>query len=283
MNPSAVPALLLAFVVGLLVGSFLNVCIHRWPSYQSVVRPRSRCPQCEAPIAWYDNIPLLSYAWLRGRCRSCGAGISLRYPIVELLNGLLYAYLLWRFGVDPVAAKMAVFGSMMLILIFTDLTAYILPDEITLGGLVLGVALSPFLPHAAGPVRFFLTLAGTQWAPWMVSLAESIAAAVIVGGFLFLLGEAYYRLRRREGLGFGDVKMMAMVGAFWGLGHAVLTLIIGSITGSLVGIAIVLIGRKKWTYELPFGTYLGVTAIVVMLWRAEMLSWYWQTVLQQTR
>ena len=283
MHPSAVPALLLAFVLGLLVGSFLNVCIHRWPSYQSVVRPRSRCPQCEAPIAWYDNIPLLSYAWLRGRCRSCGAGISLRYPVVELLNGLLYAYLLWRFGVDPAAAKMAVFGSMMLILIVTDLTEYILPDEITLGGLVLGLVLSPFLLHAAGPVRFFLTLAGTEWAPWMLSLAESIGAAVIVGGFLFLLGEAYYRLRRREGLGFGDVKMMAMVGAFWGLGHAVLTLIIGSITGSLVGIAIVLIGRKKWTYELPFGTYLGVAAIVVMLWRADMLSWYWQTVLQQTR
>ena len=283
MNPSDVPALLLAFVLGLLVGSFLNVCIHRWPSYQSVIRPRSRCPQCEAPITWYDNIPLLSYALLRGRCRSCGTGISLRYPVVELLNGLLYAYLFWRFGMDPVVAKMALFGSMMLILIFTDLTEYILPDEITVGGLVLGIALSPFVPHAAGPVRFFLTVAGTEWAPSMVSVAESVAAAVIVGGFLFLLGEAYYRFRHREGLGFGDVKMMAMVGAFWGLGYAVLTLIIGSITGSLVGIAIVLIGGKKWTYELPFGTYLGVAAIVVMLWRADMLSLYWQTVLPPTR
>ncbi len=283
MNPSDVPALLLAFVLGLLVGSFLNVCIHRWPSYQSVIRPRSRCPQCEAPITWYDNIPLLSYALLRGRCRSCGTGISLRYPVVELLNGLLYAYLFWRFGMDPVVAKMALFGSMMLILIFTDLTEYILPDEITLGGLVLGIALSLFVPHAAGPVGFFLTVAGTEWAPSMVSLAESVAAAVIVGGFLFLLGEAYYRFRHREGLGFGDVKMMAMVGAFWGLGYAVLTLIIGSITGSVVGIAIVLIGGKKWTYELPFGTYLGVAAIVVMLWRADMLSLYWQTVLPPTR
>ncbi len=283
MNPSVVPALLAAFVFGLLVGSFLNVCIHRWPKDQSVVSPRSRCPHCEAQIAWYDNIPLLSYSFLRGRCRACGTWISIRYPIVELLNGLLYAYLLWRFGAEPGVAKMAVFGSMMLILIFTDLIEYILPDEITLGGLVLGLALSPFLHLGRGPVRFFLTLAGKQWAQWTVSLAESALAALVVGGFLFLLGEAYYRLRHREGLGFGDVKMMAMVGAFWGLGDSILTLIIGSIVGSAVGIAIVIVGGKKWTYELPFGSYLGAAALVVMLWSDDMLSWYWQTVLHQAR
>lgn len=279
MNPSVVPALLVAFVFGLLVGSFLNVCIHRWPKYQSVVSPRSRCPHCEAQIAWYDNIPLLSYSFLRGRCRACGTWISIRYPIVELLNGLLYAYLMWRFGAEPGVAKMAVFGSMMLILIFTDLTEYILPDEITLGGLLLGLALSPFLHLGTGPVGFFLTLTGKVWAPWTLSLAESALAALVVGGFLFLLGEAYYRLRHREGLGFGDVKMMAMVGAFWGLGDSILTLIIGSIIGSAVGIVIVIVGGKKWTYELPFGSYLGAAALVVMLWRHDMLSWYWQTVL----
>ncbi len=279
MNPSVVPALLVAFVFGLLVGSFLNVCIHRWPKYQSVVSPRSRCPHCEAQIAWYDNIPLLSYSFLRGRCRACGTWISIRYPIVELLNGLLYAYLMWRFGAEPSVAKMAVFGSMMLILIFTDLTEYILPDEITLGGLLLGLALSPFLHLGTGPVGFFLTLTGKVWAPWTLSLAESALAALVVGGFLFLLGEAYYRLRHREGLGFGDVKMMAMVGAFWGLGDSILTLIIGSIIGSAVGIVIVIVGGKKWTYELPFGSYLGAAALVVMLWRHDMLSWYWQTVL----
>ena len=283
MNPSVVPALLVAFAFGLLVGSFLNVCIHRWPKYQSVVSPRSRCPHCEAQIAWYDNIPLLSYSFLRGRCRACGTWISIRYPIVELLNGLLYAYLLWRFGTEPAVAKMAVFGSMMLILIFTDLIEYILPDEITLGGLVLGLALSPFLHLGTGPVQFFLTLTGKEWVPWTVSLAESALAALVVGGFLFLLGEAYYRLRHREGLGFGDVKMMAMVGAFWGLGDSILTLIIGSIVGSAVGIAIVIVGGKKWTYELPFGSYLGAAALVVMLWSDDMLSWYWQTVLHQAR
>ena len=279
MNPSVVPALLLAFVFGLLVGSFLNVCIHRWPKYQSVVSPRSHCPHCEAQIAWYDNIPLLSYSFLRGRCRNCGTWISIRYPIVELLNGLLYAYLLWRFGAEPNVAKMAVFGSMMLILIFTDLIEYILPDEITLGGLLLGLALSPFLHLGTGPVRFFLTVTDKKWAPWAQSLADSALAALVVGGFLFLLGEAYYRFRQREGLGFGDVKMMAMVAAFWGLGDAILTLIVGSIVGSVVGIVLVIVGGKKWTYELPFGSYLGASAIVVTIWGDDLLAWYTNVVL----
>ena len=280
MNPSVLVTLLGAFVFGLLVGSFSNVCIHRWPRDQSVVKPRSRCPQCEAPIAWYDNVPLLSYFFLRGRCRHCAVPISIRYPVVELLNGLLYAYLLWRLGPDPAAAKMAVFGSMMLILIFTDLSDYILPDEITLGGLVLGVALSPFLLLPMGPVGFVLSISRKQWQPWTVSLVESVVAAVVVGGMLFLLGEVYYRLRHREGLGFGDVKMMAMLAAFWGVGDSLLTLVLGSVIGSAFGIFNVVVGRKKWTYELPFGSYLGAMAIVVMLWREDLLNWYWGGVLQ---
>ena len=281
MNPSVVPALLPAFVFGLLAGSFLNVCIHRWPKYQSVVSPRSRCPHCEVQIAWYDNVPLLSYGLLRGRCRACQARISLRYPIVELLNGVLYAFLLWRFGAEPVVAKMAIFGSMMLILIFTDLTEFILPDEITVGGLVLGLALSPFFHLGIGPVRFFLTISEKQWAPWPLSLAESALAALVIGLFLFLLAEVYYRLRHREGLGFGDVKMMAMVGAFWGLGDTILTLIMGSVVGAVVGLMIVIFAGKKWDHELPFGSYLGAAALIVMLWGNDMRNWYWQSVLQQ--
>ena len=268
--------LVLAFLMGLLVGSFLNVCIYRWPRDESVVKPRSHCPSCEKTIAWYDNLPILSYVLLKGRCRHCQAAISLQYPIVELLNALLYGYIFWRYGVDPVGLKMALFISMMLILVFADWREYILPDEITIGGLVIGSVLSPFVHLDGGPWRLVLLIFNKDYPPWAVSVLESVTASLVIAGFLFLLGEAYYRLRKVEGLGFGDVKMVAMIGAFWGFGTTFLTLIMGSIVGSLTGIALVLVGRKGWNYALPFGSYLGATAIVVTLWGDDILSWYLQ-------
>jgi leader peptidase (prepilin peptidase)/N-methyltransferase len=271
--------ILLAFLLGLLLGSFLNVCIYRWPREESVVQPRSRCPQCQAPIAWYDNVPLLSYLLLRGMCRACGAPISMRYPIVELLTAVFYAVVAERFGLDAYAFKVALFGSMMLVLFFTDLAEFILPDEITLGGIVLGLALSVFVPVDRGLAALLFVLTGTAPPRWVVSLADSAASALILGGFLLLVGEAYYRLRKIEGLGLGDVKMVAMMAAFWGISQTVLILVLSSLVGAVSGILIVVIARKQWHYALPFGSYLAATGIVVTLWGDAILSWYWNQVL----
>ncbi len=265
-------SIFLALVLGLLVGSFLNVCIHRWPRDESVVKPRSRCPHCGKQIALYDIIPVISYVLLRGRCRFCQAPISVRYPIVEILTGLLFAYLVARFGLQPLTFKLALFVSMMLVLIFTDLTEYILPDEITLGGLLLGIALSPFLPiePVLAPVLWFFT--GLHPPLWAISLTESVIGSLVLGGLLYTVGEVYYRVRHLEGLGLGDVKMMAMVGAFWGIADAFMILIWGAIICAVTGVLIVLIGRKEWSYALPFGSYLGVTAILVTIWRSGILA-----------
>lgn len=265
-------SIFLSFIFGLLVGSFLNVCIHRWPRDESVVRPRSRCPHCGKQIAFFDNIPVLSYLLLRGRCRACQGPISVRYPIVELLNGVLFAFLFARFGLEPMSLKLALFVSMMLVLIFTDLSEFILPDEITLGGLVIGIAMSPFIllePMLSSVLWFFM---GWQPPAWAGSLTESLLGAAVLGGLLYGVGEVYYRVRNVEGLGLGDVKMMAMVGAFWGIGYALLILIWGAIIGAVTGVLIVLIGRKQWSYALPFGSYLGATAIIVVLWRSGILT-----------
>ncbi len=269
----------LAFLLGLLIGSFLNVCIHRWPACESVVKPRSRCPACRAPISWYDNVPLLSYVLLRGKCRACGAAISIRYPLVELLTAVLFAVTVSRFGLEPIAFKVALFGSMMLVLFFTDLAEFILPDEITIGGLVIGLALSTVVFVDTGPAALIFLLAGAAPSRWVVSLADSALSAVILGGLLLLIGEAYYRLRDIEGLGLGDVKMVAMMAAFWGISQTVLILVASSLIGAVTGILIVIIGRKQWHYALPFGSYLAATAIVVALWGDAILSWYWNQVL----
>jgi leader peptidase (prepilin peptidase)/N-methyltransferase len=273
-----IPGLVFFFLLGLLVGSFLNVCIFRWPRDESVVAPRSHCPSCEKTIAWGDLLPVLSYVLLKGRCRHCQAAISVQYPAVELLNGLLFGYVFWQHGLEPIGLKLALFGSMMLVLIFADWTEYILPDEITIGGTVIGWALSPFLLLSGGPLKLVLAIFDKEYPPWVVSVLESIGASVLIAGFLFLLGEGYYRLRKVEGLGFGDVKMVAMIGAFWGFGTTLMTLILGSILGSLVGLAVVVLARRGWDYALPFGSYLGATGILVTLWGDDILSWYLQVI-----
>ena len=265
---------LAAFIFGLIIGSFLNVCIYRWPRDESVVKPRSHCPHCGTTIGWQDNIPLLSYLLLKGSCRHCAGPISIRYPLVELLNGLFFAYLFGRFGVDPMTFKVAVFTSMMLILIFTDLSDYILPDEITLGGLVLAFALIPFVPVEDRFTGIIWLFAGEKPEQWIVSLIESGFAAVFIGGLLFVLRSSYFRVRKVEGLGLGDVKMMTMVAAFWGFAPTITILMIGSIVGALTGLAIVVIGRKRWSHELPFGSYLGAASIIVAVWGDDILEWY---------
>src|SRR5579871_1946161 len=164
----------LGFVFGLLIGSFLNVCIYRWPLDLSVVQPRSRCPHCETPIAWYDNVPLLSYAVLRGRCRACGNGISYRYPLVELLTAGFFAYIAWRLGFTLGAAKFCILVAMLIALMFTDLEERILPDEFTLGGLLVGLAFSPFILVPDITAHVILSLFGVQFADRGMSVAEAM-------------------------------------------------------------------------------------------------------------
>jgi leader peptidase (prepilin peptidase)/N-methyltransferase len=272
--------ILLAFLFGLLVGSFLNVCIHRWPLDESVVQPRSRCPHCGRPISAFDNVPLLSFVLLRGRCRHCAQAIPWRYPLVEILNACLFAGLIWRFGVDALTLKAALFGSMMLVLIFTDMEHYILPDEITKGGLVIGLIVSLFLPMPDGLVKLgWMIAAGGGEPDWRwLSLSESVLGAVLFGGGLWVLREGYYRMRGVDGLGLGDVKMAAMMGSFWGVGHTLLILLLGSLGGALVGLVIVFLGGKKWNYEMPFGSYLGAAALIVTIWGDTLFGLYWKAV-----
>ena len=265
----------LAFLLGLLIGSFLNVCIHRLPRDLSVVRPRSRCPACEHPIAWYDNVPLASYALLRGRCRHCGARISPRYPLVELLTGLLFAAAVLRFGPTPLAGKLCLFFALQVGLLFSDLEQLILPDEFTLGGLAAGLALAWFLPVPDVIAHAIFWMAGENPGPRWQSLAEAALGAAAPAGFLWLGGWVFEKVRKKEGLGLGDVKLMAMTGAFLGLRGALLTLLAGSVLGSVVGLLYIkLTGKDAATFELPFGTFLGIAAIGAALAGQGVIDWY---------
>ena len=260
----------LALVFGLLIGSFLNVCVHRMPRDLSVVRPRSFCPSCQRTIAWYDNIPLVSYALLGARCRWCGARIPARYPIVEALTGVLFAYIVFTRGATPGAAKGCLFAALTVGLIFSDLEERILPDEFTLGGTFAGLLLALWVPLDRGLVSMFLPY---SWNWRVVSLVEAAAGAVVTSGMVWLIGALYQKIRKREGLGFGDVKMIAMAGAFLGLEGALLTLMIGSILGSVLGLAFIRIaGKDSATYELPFGSFLGVAALGILLFRLSLPS-----------
>jgi leader peptidase (prepilin peptidase) / N-methyltransferase len=254
----------IALLFGLLIGSFLNVCIYRWPLDLSVVKPRSHCIVCEKQIAWYDNIPLVSYAVLGGQCRYCHARISLRYPVVELATGLLFFYWVFSYGVTVLAVKMCIFTAMLVALIFSDLEERILPDEFTKGGLVVGLALSPFaaLPDAIAPV--FLFLVGVHPSERMGWVAESVLGAAVPTLILWGGGWLYEKVRHREGLGLGDVKLIAMVGAFLGMRDAMATLILGSVSGAVLGYAYIKVTHKDpATYELPFGTFLGLAALII--------------------
>lgn len=263
---------IIAGLFGLLIGSFLNVCIFRLPRDLSVVKPRSFCPNCEKPIAWYDNIPLLSYFILAGRCRQCGQRIPLRYPLVELLTGVAFFGAFWALGPTAAALKYSVFGAILITLIFSDLEERILPDEFTLGGVVIGAIFAAFVPLNWGFMRLLMLSVQNRR---VISVAESAFAAVFCAATLWLVGTLYQRIRHREGLGLGDVKMVAMIGAFLGLEGALLTLIVGSLLGALVGLCYIwFTGKDASTYELPFGTFLGIAALGVAFIGEVFMNWY---------
>jgi leader peptidase (prepilin peptidase)/N-methyltransferase len=257
----------LALLFGLLIGSFLNVCIHRWPRGRSVARPRSHCVRCRKTIAWHDNIPVISYALLGGRCRHCGRRISLRYPVVELLTGLLWFYFVWKLGATVAALKLCVFSAIAIALLFSDLEKRILPDELTLGGTLIGLAFAPFVPLHDESSMGLLWLAGLELTGRILSLMQAAIGAAVPAFFLWGGGWLYLKIRRREGLGFGDVKLMVMIGAFLGLQATLATLLLGSIAGSVISLLFIWAAKKDAsTYQLPFGTFLGAAAVAVAVW-----------------
>ncbi len=252
---------LLAALFGLLIGSFLNVCIYRMPRDLSVVAPRSFCPECNQTIAWFDNIPLLSYALLAARCRRCGHRIPLRYPVVELLTGAMFFCAFWFLGTTLAAAKFCVFAAIMIALIFSDFEEHILPDEFTIGGTVVGVIFAAFVPMNGGIVFVLFMTAKRQW---LVSMGDSLLAAALYCGVLWLFRELYEKIRHREGMGLGDVKMAAMIGAFLGMQSTLLAFLVGSLLGAMIGLCYIwFTGKDASTYELPFGSFLGVAALGV--------------------
>lgn len=247
------PSALAAGLFGLAIGSFLNVCIYRLPRQESVHWPGSRCTSCGRALQWYENVPVFSWLVLRGRCRTCRAPVSAMYPIVETVTAALFvAGYLW-YGATPLLAARLLFGSAMIVLFVIDLQHHILPNVITLPGIVIGLVLSVWLPPG-----------------WVAALLGTI----IGGGILFAIAETYVRVRGVEGLGMGDVKMLAMIGAFLGWQLAFLTLVLASLAGSIVGVAVIASGRGGMKFALPFGTFLSVGAIVAAVAGEPILAWY---------
>lgn len=238
---------------GAIIGSFLNVCIHRLPRQQSVVWPPSQCPTCGHQLTWYENVPVISYAFLRGRCRNCRAPISMRYPVIEALTAAMFAGAFWYYGPSVLLAQRLLLGCILIALFAIDLEHHLLPDAITLPGI------------AAGFVFSFFTQPG-----WLASLAGILTG----GGILYAIAEAYYRIRREEGLGGGDIKMLAMVGAFLGWRLTILTLMMASFAGSIAGALLIASRRGGMKYALPFGTFLAIGAAVSAAVGSGLIDWY---------
>ncbi len=243
---------------GLIIGSFLNVVIYRLPRGLDVSRPRSRCTRCDSLIPWYRNIPVVSWIVLGGRCGDCREPISARYPLVEAAVGLLFGAAIYRWGVSWTALSSMIFGASMLVLALIDYDHKILPNVITLPGIVVGFALSLVDPRIA----------------WV----DAAIGIVVGGGLLYAVAWLYLKLRGQQGMGMGDVKMIAMIGAFVGWKGALLTVFLGSMFGSIVGIVLMRIKGKDWDHALPFGTFLALAAVIVDWGGPELLAWYWALV-----
>ena len=239
--------------LGLIVGSFLNVCIYRLPRRQSVNWPGSRCTSCSRALSWYENIPVVSWLALRGRCRTCGTRISAIYPIVELITGAIFVAGYLIYGWTPLLAVRLGFACAMVVLFAIDLEHYLLPNVITVPGIVIGFVLSFLVPPG-----------------WKSSLIGLVAG----GGVLFAIAEVWYRLRGIEGLGMGDVKMLAMIGAFLGWKLMLLTLVLSSFAGSVIGVGVIALRRGSMKSMLPFGTFLAVGALTAAVAGDVIVDWY---------
>ncbi len=249
--------LLSVFILGLIIGSFLNVCIYRIPRGFSIVRPSSSCPSCKTPVRIYDNIPVISYILLRGRCRSCSSAIPLTYPVVELLNAVLYASIIWRFGSGGHAPAYFAFCSAMVVITFVDLEFQIIPDAITLSGIPIGL------------IAGSLILIDPFFRTSMLGFKNSFTGLVSGGGLFYLIA-----VLSRGGMGGGDIKMMAMTGAFLGWKAVLLTTFSASLIGSIAGIILIVFKGKGRKTKIPFGPFLAVGALIALFFGQEIFRFY---------
>jgi|SRR5579862_263500 len=245
---------LVIFILGTLIGSFLNVCIFRLPANESIVSPPSRCPACGTSVRYRDNIPIISYLLLRGRCRACGSPISPRYPAVEALTGVLFVCVLYRFGPLPAVAVYASFVAALIVVSFIDLDHQIIPDVISLPGIAVGLALSAL---GYGP-----------------PLLDSAVGVLVGGGLLWGVAIGYHAVTGREGMGGGDIKLLAMIGAFLGWKNTLVTLVLGSLGGALVGIGLILLRGDDSRVPIPFGPFLALGALGALFFGDPLLRWY---------
>jgi len=251
MNDSAF--VVLATVVGAVIGSFLNVCIYRLPRGRSVVWPSSACESCGRQLSWFENLPVVSWVALGAKCRTCKSPLSIRHPLIEAITAAMFGLAAWYYGPSITLLSRLVFGCALIVLFAIDLEHHLLPNVITLPGIVIGFLFS------------FMTEPG-----WVASLI----GILVGGGGLWLVAEAYYRLRHEEGLGMGDVKMLAMIGAFVGWKLTLMTLMLASLAGSAVGLTFIAIKKGDLKYALPFGTFLAMGAALAATVGPGLLGWY---------
>jgi leader peptidase (prepilin peptidase)/N-methyltransferase len=244
----------MSIVFGTFIGSFLNVCICRLPRGESIVTPRSHCPHCQKMIGWYDNIPILSYVVLRGKCRGCKAPISPQYPLVEAVTGLFSLLLMLRFGPSLGYLFYFAFVAALIVITVIDLYHQIIPDVISLPGIGVGLLGSLLLPG--------------------LSFVNSLIGMFLGGGSLFLVATVYQWLFKREGMGGGDVKLLAMIGAFLGWRAVILTILLSSLIGSVTGILIILLKGKDFKYAIPYGPFLSLGAVLCLFYGEAMIRWY---------
>jgi leader peptidase (prepilin peptidase)/N-methyltransferase len=235
-----------AFIFGAAIGSFLNVCIFRLPAETSIVKPRSQCPHCKHPLRYYDNIPLISFFFLRGKCRDCGGAISWRYPLVELITALLALLLFIKFGLTLKFLVFFIFIAVLIVITFIDLDHQIIPDILTLPGI---------------PI-FFLAAIFLVKIPWM----EALIGLLIGGGVLLAIAFVYELLTKREGMGGGDIKLLAMIGGFLGWKSLIFILLFSSLAGAIVGITAMIIKKQDMKYAVPFGPFLSAAAVAYLFW-----------------
>ena len=243
----------LVAVLGMFIGSFLNVCIHRIPRSESIVWPSSHCPKCGRDIKPWDNIPIVSYVLLRGRCRNCSERISPRYPIVEALSALLALSMLYRFGLTISFGIYYVWACVLLVITFIDIDYQIIPDRLSIGGIIVGLGLVNWLP---------------------LTYRDSLIGLALGAGLLIAVIYGYYFLTRKQGMGGGDVKLLGMIGVFTGWQGVLFTIFMGSLAGTIFGLPWAFIQKKTMKAAIPFGPFLALGALVFVLWGAQMIDWY---------
>lgn len=252
---------IITFVFGSMIGSFLNVCIYRIPRGKSIIIPSSYCPSCNTPVKIWDNVPILSYILLMGRCRSCKAKISFRYPFVEAINAVFYVLLLWRFGIGWHTLVYFAFVSALIVITFIDLDFMIIPNEITIPGIPIGILFGGFL--LPDPVQRYSAL----------GFKSSLIGAVSGFVFFYIIAELGIRIFKKEAMGGGDIKMMGMIGGLLGLWGVILTTFLGSLFGSIIGLLLISFKGREWGSKIPFGPYLALGSVITLFYGQEILYW----------